>query len=74
METLAQFITAENTHRDPGQRTLEAWAREFGISRSYLSEILNGKSPGRDTIAKIDAATGGRVPPSVWFQSGVAAE
>lgn len=44
-------------------------AREIGISRRYLLEILSGeKMPGRNTIAKIEAATGGRVPAGVWFQ------
>lgn len=43
-------------------------AREIGISRSYLAEILKGvKVPGRNAIAKIATATGGKVPASVWF-------
>lgn len=67
METLSQFMAVEP------KRPMQAWADDFGISRSYLSEILSGKKqPGRDTIAKINAATGGRVPPAVWFGGHVA--
>lgn len=73
MKTLAQHIADENTGRPRERRSLEVWAREIGISRTYLSEILNGKPPGRDTIAKIDAATRGKVPPAVWFHTGTAA-
>ena len=43
-------------------------ARQIGISRSYLAEILSGaKIPGRDAIGKIERATDGKVPASVWF-------
>jgi transcriptional regulator with XRE-family HTH domain len=63
MKILAQFIA------DEPKRPLEMWAKEFGISRSYLSEILSGKSPGRATIEKIDRATAGKVPAASWFES-----
>ncbi len=46
-----------------------AAAQRFGISRSYTAEIVNGKLPGRETIRKIDEATGGKVPPAAWFTS-----
>jgi len=47
-------------------------ARRIGISRSYLAEILSGsKQPGRKTIQKIDDATAGRVPASMWFGQGI---
>lgn len=51
----------------PGQTQAEI-ARRFGISRSYLAEILGGtKKPGREAISKIEAGTSGLVPASVWF-------
>lgn len=51
-----------------GHKTQADFAKEFGISRSYLAEILSGaKRPGRDTIEKIEQATCGQVPASVWF-------
>ena len=60
-----------------GRGTQAELAKEIGISRSYLAEILSGaKKPGRDTIEKIERATDGRVPASVWFpphRSGEAA-
>jgi len=62
MKTLAEFIAASEI------KTKAHWAKEFDISRSYLSEILSGaKRPGRNTIAKIATATAGQVPPASWF-------
>lgn len=61
--TLQQFIG-----RAKQARTHEEWAEFFGISRSRFTEILNGKRPGPRTIQQIDAKTGGRVPPNVWFR------
>jgi transcriptional regulator with XRE-family HTH domain len=64
MEALAQFIAGSP------KRPMEAWAKEFGISRSYLTEILSRtKQPGRATIEKISAATSGAVPPESWFRT-----
>lgn len=64
MLTLNQYISEEGL-------THEACAQRIGISRSYLTEILSGsKMPGRKAIERIEAATGGRVPASVWFASG----
>lgn len=58
-------------------RTQTDFAEQFGISRSYLAEILNGtKRPGRNAIAKIELGSGGAVPASSWFgekQTGSAA-
>ncbi|WP_333826881.1 helix-turn-helix domain-containing protein [Pararhodobacter sp.] len=49
-------------------RTHAEWAELFGISRSYFTDIINGKSlPGRDLIAEINKQTNGAVPPGVWF-------
>lgn len=55
-------------------RTQGAIAKEIGISRSYLAEILSGaKVPGRNAITKIERATGGAVPASIWFENTGAA-
>ena len=62
MQTLNQYIS-----KSKARRTQQEWADEFGISRSYLSEILSGAvSPGWKTILKIHEATGGKVPPGAW--------
>lgn len=46
------------------------FADRIGVSRGYLSQILSGaRSPSREMIQKIDQATGGSVPPGVWFQT-----
>jgi transcriptional regulator with XRE-family HTH domain len=67
--TLKQWIDAEM----PSASKADV-AERIGISRRYLLEILDGtKQPGRETIRKIDAATAGRVPASVWFSSQGAA-
>lgn len=69
MQTLNQYI-AEH----PTALTQEQWAKVFGISRSYLSEILSGaRRPGWNAIVKINAATGGKVPPEAWLSHGVTA-
>lgn len=61
--TLAEFIGSQP------KRTQAEWAEHFGLSRSYMCEILSGASiPGRKTIAKIAERTNGAVPPEVWFQ------
>lgn len=47
-----------------------AFADRIGVSKGYLSQILSGKrEPSRDLIQKINAATDGAVPPSIWFQT-----
>ena len=52
-------------------RTQSEWAKDFGISRNYLSEILSGKQrPGWKTIQKIHRATGGTVSPDAWLTKG----
>lgn len=61
MMTLSDYMTKQNKRQDVA-------AREIGISRSYLSEILSGaKLPGRHTIAKIATWSGNQVAPEVWF-------
>lgn len=40
----------------------------FGISRSFLSEILSGaKMPGRKTMSRIAEVTNDAVPVTSWF-------
>jgi transcriptional regulator with XRE-family HTH domain len=69
MQTLNQYITNSKI-----KRTQEEWAEVFGISRSYLSEILSGAAtPGWKTITKINDATGGSVPPAAWLKKEGAA-
>jgi transcriptional regulator with XRE-family HTH domain len=46
-----------------------AFADRIGVSKGYLSQILAGnRKPSREMIEKIDVATGGSVPPAVWFK------
>lgn len=52
---LAEFITQSGESRS-------AWADRIGISRSYLSDILNGhKVPSLPLAVKIERLTGGAV-------------
>jgi transcriptional regulator with XRE-family HTH domain len=51
-------------------------ARELGVSRGYLSELVNGaKKPGLALATDIERATAGAVPASDWHapQTGDAA-
>ncbi|SIT20166.1 hypothetical protein SAMN05421774_10884 [Gemmobacter megaterium] len=58
----------EYTKQHP-ERTQEDWARAFGMSRSFLSEILAGKKlPGRETMLRIERESDGQVPVLVWFK------
>jgi len=52
---LAEFITQSGESRS-------AWAGRIGISRSYLSDILNGnKTPSLAVAARIERLTNGKV-------------
>jgi transcriptional regulator with XRE-family HTH domain len=43
------------------------WAKRFGVSSSYLSDLLNGKKrPSLDLAFKIERETSGRVLASSW--------
>ncbi len=45
-----------------------AWADRLGISRSYLSDILNGnKIPSLELATKIERATAGAIMASSWI-------
>lgn len=63
----AEFITTSG-------ETRSAWAARLGISRSYLSDILNGnRKPGLELAVRIERATGGEVPAAIWVPHGDAA-
>ncbi len=43
------------------------WADRLGVSRSYLSDILNGnKTPSLDLAVRIERLTDGAVPARSW--------
>jgi plasmid maintenance system antidote protein VapI len=47
--------------------TRSAWADRLKVSRSYLSDLLNGKKvPSLDLAVRIERATGGAVAASSW--------
>ena len=44
------------------------WADQLQITRSYLSDLLNGnKVPSLDLAVRIQRATGGAVPADCWI-------
>lgn len=58
MEHLATYLA--------GKRNAE-FARRLGISDAFLSQLLSGKRrPSLDLAFKIERATAGLVPASVW--------
>jgi transcriptional regulator with XRE-family HTH domain len=62
MEHLTAYLEAAG-------KSQAAFARDAGLSRSYMCEIMAGtKVPGRDAIGKIARASGGAIPPSAWFE------
>lgn len=53
--------------RNSGQNR-SAWADRLEVSRSYLSDLLNGhKTPSLELAARIERTTGGAVPASSWI-------
>lgn len=57
----AEYITKSGDSR-------AAWAARVGVSRSYLSDMLNGKkTPSLDVAVRIERLTGGAVPASSWI-------
>jgi transcriptional regulator with XRE-family HTH domain len=48
--------------------THEEMADRIGISRSFLTQIVNQtRFPSRKVMNKIAEVTGGHVPPAAWF-------
>jgi hypothetical protein len=60
MKTLAQYIA------DQPKQPMRVWADRFDVSRSYLTELIGGKTPSVDVAERIARATGGAVPISSW--------
>lgn len=57
----SEFIQSSGQNR-------ATWADRLGVSRSYLSDLLNGnKTPSLELATKIERATGGVVPASSWI-------
>lgn len=60
MKTLAQYLN------DTGISRADL-ARSIGVSRSFLTELAQGKKrPGWGNVARIEAATGGDVTAASW--------
>jgi transcriptional regulator with XRE-family HTH domain len=48
------------------------WAERLGVSRSYLSDLLNGnRTPSLELAARIERMTGGEVPAVSWVPAPV---
>lgn len=63
MQTLKNYMA--NYPLNASQRD---WADFFGISQSYLSQILTGaRSPSKELMKRIEKKTRGAVPIIVWF-------
>lgn len=57
----ADFISASG-------KTRKDWADRIGVSKSYLSDLLNGKAvPSLAVAAKIERLTDGEVSASSWI-------
>jgi transcriptional regulator with XRE-family HTH domain len=62
-------------HIDHSNENRSAWAERLGISRSYLSDLLNRKkTPSLELAVRIQNLTGGAVPASSWIDAMPAAE
>ncbi|GLS87710.1 hypothetical protein GCM10010873_26840 [Cypionkella aquatica] len=47
--------------------TRTIWAKRIGVSKSYLSDLLNGnRQPGLDVAVRIERLTQGAVPATSW--------
>ena len=48
-------------------QTRAMWAERLGVSRSYLSDVVNGnRRPSLDLAVRIARLTGGAVPVESW--------
>lgn len=55
------------TYLDQNDIRRSAFADAVGVSRGYVTELLNGsKTPGLHLAVKIASVTHGAVPPSAW--------
>ncbi|MEQ9241262.1 helix-turn-helix transcriptional regulator [Roseovarius indicus] len=58
----ADFIIASG-------KTRKDWADRIGVSKSYLSDLVNGKAvPSLVVATKIELLTGGEVTASSWIK------
>lgn len=65
MKTLEEYIAAYPLHA-----TQQEWARFFGVSQGYLSQIISGaRYPSPRLMRRIEEKTRGEVPVIVWFQT-----
>lgn len=65
---LAQIITASGLSRT-------AWAEKLGISKSYLSDILNwNRTPSLELAVRIERLTSGAVPCTSWVDESAPKE
>ncbi|MGJ8561705.1 MAG: helix-turn-helix domain-containing protein [Litorimonas sp.] len=64
----AEYISTSGKNRS-------AWAEALGISRSYLSEILNGnRRPSLELAVSIERKTCGAVSAVSWIEGPAEAE
>lgn len=67
MQTLAQYLAAQKI-------TQAQFADRVGSTSATVSRWCSGKAfPNKDAVKRIDAATGGEVPPAVWYEAKGAA-
>ncbi|GAA6190872.1 helix-turn-helix transcriptional regulator [Phaeobacter sp. NW0010-22] len=59
------------TEVDQSGETRAAWAKRLGVSRSYMSDLLNGnRIPSLELAAKIERLTAGKVTAVSWVEEG----
>lgn len=67
MEHLRDYLTKNDVRQ-------AAFATGIGVSKGYVTELLNGsKTPSLQLAFRIEAATQGAVPASSWVQQQGAA-
>ncbi|WP_434612117.1 helix-turn-helix transcriptional regulator [Tabrizicola sp. M-4] len=60
-------MTHLGTHISETGKSQAALAKDLGISRSHMSELVSGaKKPSLELAFAIERATGGAVPASAW--------
>lgn len=65
MQTLRTYIAAY-----PRKATQRDWAKFFGISQAYFSQIMSGaRFPSPRLMQRIEDRTRGEVPIAVWFKT-----
>ena len=55
-------------HIAKSRETRSAWADRLGISKSFLSDLLNGnRTPSLELAVRIERMTEGAVPAACWI-------